>query len=191
MCCHSAACQHPVYISFVTSGRNDKITRPTESAAYEKKIHVAFEISLVLKGLFALGQIIGGVIALFINRQLLLSIVSILTEEELAEDPHDLVANYLLDSAQSVTIGTQIFVAVYLLSHGAIKLWLITGLLRQKLWYYPTSIIVFGLFILYQLYRFSFTHSVWLLLISAVDIIVIALTWHEYKYLNRVLRPPI
>nr|WP_258171938.1 DUF2127 domain-containing protein [Burkholderia contaminans] len=44
--------------------------------------------------------------------------------------------------------------------------------------------IVFGLFIGYQVYRFTFTHSVWLLLVTALDIVVIALTWHEYRYLR-------
>ena len=138
------------------------------------------------KGLFALGEIVGGVVALFLNRESLLRVMSVLTQEELAENPHDLVANYLLNSAQTLTIGTQMFVALYLLSHGGVKLWLIIGLWHERLWYYPTALIVFGVFIVYQLYRFSFTHSVWLLLISAVDVVVIALTWHEYKYLRRL-----
>ena len=125
---------------------------------------------------------------MFVTKDFLLKTVSVLTQEELAEDPRDLIANYLLHSAQNLSIGTQLFVALYLLGHGSIKLWLIIGLLRQKLWYYPTAILVFGLFIVYQLYRFNFTHSVWLLLITLVDVIVIALTWHEYKYLRRLLR---
>jgi uncharacterized membrane protein len=70
------------------------------------------------------------------------------------------------------------------LSHGVVKLWLIIGLLRQKLWYYPLAAAVFGLFIVYQLYRYSFTNSLWLLVLSAVDVAVIALTWHEYRYLR-------
>jgi uncharacterized membrane protein len=163
---------------------------PTKNLAREEKMHLAFEISLVLKGLFALGQITGGIVAFFVSKEFLLRTVSVLTQEELAEDPHDLVANYLLHSAQSLTIGTQVFLALYLLSHGGIKLWLIIGLLREKLWYYPTAIVIFGLFIVYQLYRFSFTHSAWILLVTAVDIIVIALTWHEYKYLHRVSYRP-
>jgi uncharacterized membrane protein len=154
--------------------------------AKEKQIHLAFEISLLLKGTFALGQIIGGIIAFFVTKEFLLKTVSVLTQEELAEDPHDLIANYLLHSAQNMSFGAQLFVALYLLSHGSIKLWLIIGLLREKLWYYPTAIVVFGLFIVYQLYRFSFTQSLWLVLVTAVDVIVIGLTWHEYKYLRRV-----
>jgi len=152
----------------------------------EKNIHLAFEISLLLKGVFALGEIIGGVVAFFVTKEFLLKTVGVLTQEELAEDPQDLIANYLLHSTQNFSISTQYFVALYLLSHGGIKLWLIIGLLCEKLWYYPTAIIVFGLFIVYQQYRFSFTHSLWLLLITAVDVIVIGLTWHEYRYLRRL-----
>ena len=155
----------------------------------EKNIHLAFEISLWLKGLFALGEIIGGVVVLFVTRSVLLKTVAVLTQEELTEDPHDLIVNYLLHTAQNLSISAQVFVAFYLLSHGGIKLWLIIGLLREKLWYYPTGIVVFTLFIVYQLYRFSFTHSVWLMLITAVDLVVIALTWNEYKHLRNVLYP--
>jgi uncharacterized membrane protein len=154
----------------------------------ERRIHLAFEISLGLKGLFAVGEIIGGAVALFVSRGFLLRTVSVLTAEELTEDPRDLVANYLLHSAQSLTTGTQIFVALYLLSHGAIKLWLVIGLLRERLWYYPTAMVVFALFIVYQLHRFTFTHSAWLVMVTAVDIVVVALTWHEYGYLRRIFR---
>jgi uncharacterized membrane protein len=43
---------------------------------------------------------------------------------------------------------------------------------------------VFALFIVYQLYRFAFTHPIWLLAVTALDVIVIALTWHEWWYLK-------
>lgn len=154
----------------------------------EKYVHFAFEASLWIKGIFALIEISGGVAAYFVTQQFLVEIASAVTQGELTEDPHDLVANYLLHSAQNLSIGAQNFTAFYLFSHGAIKLWLIVGLLREKLWYYPTAMVVFGLFILYQLYRFGSTHSLLLLLITAVDVVVIALTWHEYRYLLRRTR---
>ena len=97
------------------------------------------------------------------------------TREEFAEDPHDLVANLLLHSVQHLSVGAQKFAAIYLLAHGVIKLWLIIGLPQETLWYYPVSMAVFGLFIVYQLYRSSFTHSIWLLLITALDVVILAL----------------
>jgi uncharacterized membrane protein len=71
---------------------------------------------------------------------------------------------------------TQHFAAYYLLGHGVVKLWLIVGLLKMRLWYYPVAIVVFGLFAVYQLYRFSFTHSLSLVLITVLDLAVTVLT---------------
>ena len=153
----------------------------------EKRIHLIFQVSLFLKGAFAIFEIAGGILAYVVPQQFVLNVVAVLTQGELAEDPRDVVANYLLHTAQHLSVGARHFAAAYLFSHGAVKLWLILGLLREKLWYYPTAMVIFGLFIVYQLYRFSFTHSVFLLLITVLDLVVIALTWHENMYLRRQL----
>jgi uncharacterized membrane protein len=151
----------------------------------EKNLHLAFEISLIFKGIFALLEIAGGVLAYFITQQFLLRLVLAITQEELTEDPHDIVARLLLQSAQDFSISAQHFTAFYLLSHGIIKALVIAGLLRGILWFYPLAIAVFAFFVVYQLYRFNFTHSIWLLFITLVDIIVIWLTWHEYNFLRK------
>jgi uncharacterized membrane protein len=114
--------------------------------------------------------------------------VTALTQEELTEDPRDFIAHYLVESAGQLSVSTQHFAALYLLSHGIIKSWLIVGLLRNKLWYDPIAIIVFIFFVAYQIFRFQITHSIWLLAITAVDVVVIALTWHEYWYLRQLRR---
>lgn len=151
----------------------------------EKNLHLAFEITLILKGIFALLEIIGGILAYFMTQELLLRLVVAITQEELTQDPRDFVARYLLQSAQDFSVSSQHFTSVYLLSHGIIKIFLVAGLLRKKFWFYPLAIIVFVLFILYQFFRFSVTHSFWLLVITLLDVIVIWLTWHEYRYLRR------
>jgi uncharacterized membrane protein len=135
----------------------------------EKRIHLFFEVSLFLKGAFALLEMIGGLLTYFIPKHFVVGLIATLTQSELAEDPRDLVANYFLHAAQHISVGAQHFAAIYLLSHGAVKLWLIVGLLRERLWYYPTALVVFGLFIVYQLYRFSFTHSPFLIFLTVVD----------------------
>jgi len=40
------------------------------------------------------------------------------------------------------------------------------------------------LFLVYQIYRYSHTHSVWLLALSILDLFVIVLTWLEYQRLR-------
>jgi uncharacterized membrane protein len=153
----------------------------------EKTTHVLFQLSLLCKAVFAAAETLAGIGAFFVTQQFVFTLVERLTRAGLFQHPHDLIANYLYTSAQHFSLSTRNFTAAYLLSHGVIKLWLIVGLLRERLWYYPLAIAVFGLFVVYQLYRFNLSHSPWLVLITLVDIVVIGLTWHEYRYVRRSL----
>jgi uncharacterized membrane protein len=151
----------------------------------EKNVRRAFEVSLVLKGILAILEILGGVLVYFVTQEFLLKLILAFTKQEFIEDPDDTLARYLIQFAQDFSVNSRLFVSFYLLSHGIVKLFLIVGLMRRKLSYYPAAILVFTLFIVYQLYRFSFTHSIWLLLITLLDAVVIWLTWHEYKLIRR------
>jgi uncharacterized membrane protein len=150
----------------------------------EKNIHRAFELGLILKGIFALLEILAGVGAYFIDQNFLLNLVLAVFHDELKGDPHDFVANILVQAAQNFSIGTQLFISLYLLANGVTKVVLITGLLHGKLGFYPAAIVVFVLFVVYQVYRYSFTGSIWLLLLTMVDVAVIWLTWREYRYMR-------
>jgi uncharacterized membrane protein len=150
----------------------------------EKVLHVTFEWALFFKGVFAVAETVTGIGAFLVTNSMLLDAARALTREELIEDPRDLVANYVLSAAQHFSGSTAHFLGLYLISHGAIKLGLILALWRQRLAAYPLAIIVFGSFIVYQLYRFAITRSVGLVVLTAVDALVIALTWHEYRYLR-------
>jgi len=146
----------------------------------ERRVRQIFNISILLKGAHALIECIGGLSLAFVSTSTITSLVDSLTQEELIEDPNDYVATHLLSLAQNFTIGTKHFYAVYLLSHGIIKVFLVIGLLRNKLWAYPVSLVVLGLFIVYQLYRFSYTHGFGLIVLTVFDVVVIGLIWHEY-----------
>lgn len=150
----------------------------------EATLRTLFRLSLFFKGALSLLEIVGGALAYFVTQSYLLHVVVAVTQEELTEDPHDFVANHLVAAASGVSIGAQHFAAFYLLSHGIVKTYLIVGLLREKLWYYPVAIVAFLGFVAYQLLRFHLTHSAWLLVLTVIDIVVIWLTWHEYRYLR-------
>jgi len=153
----------------------------------EHRVHKIFEISLLLKGAHALIECIGGIVLAFINTASIQSFAEKLTRGELLEDQHDFLATHLLRLAQNTSISTQHFYAFYLLSHGLVKVLLVVSLLRNKLWAYPVSLVVLGLFILYQLYRFSHTHGLGLIFLTAFDLVVMVLIWHEYRLVRRHL----
>lgn len=154
----------------------------------EHRIRQIFVVSVLLKGAHAVIEILGGAALALISTTTIAKLVDALTQDELIEDPNDFIATHLLAWAQGFSVATKNFYALYLLSHGIVKLLLVIGLLRNKLWAYPASLVVFGLFVVYQLYRYSYTGGVGLILLSALDIVVIGLIWHEYRLVRQYSR---
>ncbi len=117
-----------------------------------------FKIGLVLKGLDGILEVAGGILLLFLTPHAIEHVVRVLTAHELSEDPHDLVARYLLHTAAHLTKGTTLFGAIYLLSHGVAKIVLVALVLKDKLWAYPWLIALLLAFIGYQLYQIIAVH---------------------------------
>lgn len=140
---------------------------------------------MVLKGLHALIEIAGGLALYVVSAASIQHWVQALTQIELTEDPRDFIASHLMMAAQHLSVSSQNFYAFYLLAHGLIKIVLVAGLLREKLIAYPASLVALIAFILYQLYRYSYTHSFGLLVLTLFDLIVIVLVWHEWRVLKR------
>ncbi len=149
-----------------------------------KIIHNAFKVGILLKGLNGFLEIIGGMLLFFISPKTLYYLVRLITQSELSEDPKDRLANFLVQTARDFSVSSQIFGGFFLLSHGLIKIFLIIALFKKKLWAYPLAIVVFGMFIIYQMYRYSLSHSGWMIFLSILDIFVIALTYLEYLNLK-------
>jgi len=160
-----------------------------ETTKQKNIVHVSFEIALLLKGLNGLAEIIGGISLLFLSPGRLDWLTHFLTHHELTEDPRDVVANFLIHLSSGFSVGTQHFFVFYLMSHGIIKCFLIFMLWRKKLWAYPLSILVFILFIAYQVYRYTLTQSAFLIVLTIFDLVMIALTYLEYKRIQSTAVP--
>ncbi|MEJ2702886.1 MAG: DUF2127 domain-containing protein [Sedimentisphaerales bacterium] len=152
----------------------------------EKLWHVLFLVGIFFKGLDGVLESLGGLVLLFLNHTSLMKYVNDVTflfHEELTERPPDAIFQYLLNVAH-VSENTQLFAGIYLVGHGAIKMAIVAGLYFKRLWVYPLAEGVLGLFIVYQLYRFTHTYSILLLFLSVVDAAVILLIYKEYKRLK-------
>jgi len=145
------------------------------------KIHIAFEIGVILKGINGLLELIGGILLLWMGPSTIQNILTRLTQNELSKDPHDFIATHLREAAHHLSANAQVFAAIYLLAHGVIKALLVYGLLRDQLWAFPTGIAVFGAFGIYQIYRYAIAPSGWLIALTVLDVAVILLTWAEWR----------
>ena len=128
-------------------------------------IHLFFTISVMVKGLDGVLETVGGTLLFFVSPQRIYYIVKLITHDELVEDPRDIVANYLLHSAQHLSFSAKTFGAIYLLGHGIIKAGLVSALLLRQRWAYPAAIVAFLLFLVYQIYRYTVTHAPELLIL--------------------------
>jgi uncharacterized membrane protein len=158
--------------------------KPKEHAIRKRKEDLTdrvFHVSLLLKGLDGLLECIGGIFLLLIKPEQINSWARSLTEGELSRDPHDFIANHILNTAHELTGASLLFGALYLLSHGVVKLVLVIEVLRDHLWAYTALIVVTVLFVVYQVYRMADEFSLGLFVLTIFDLVIIYLTQKEYR----------
>ena len=158
----------------------------TKRPPQQRVLHYLFELGVSLKFLNGFLEVIGGVLLFFSTPESLSKLAATLLTNELLEDPKDLVANTLLHAVQSLSASTQIFASAYLLVHGIAKVGLVIALWRKKLWAYPLAGVVLVLFTAYQVYLFTHSRSLFQLVLTVVDVVILLLLWSEYR---RVAQP--
>ena len=148
----------------------------------EDTLRGLFRASLFLKGAHSLIEVMAGLLLYALPHEAITAFVRRLTWAELMEDPGDLVANALRHAAEGFGGDTQSFAAWYLFSHGAIKLSLVVAVLANRAWAYPAFIAATIGFVLYQLYLMRLGLTLPLVLITLIDLVVLGLAIHEYRY---------
>ncbi len=108
------------------------------------------------------------------------SILYSFLSHEIIEDPNDFLIRVVYPFLESHTFTVTYFLAAYLFFWGIIDIFLSFYILRHKLWAFPVGIVLISLFVLYEIYRFTHTHSLFLAFIIIVDSFIIWLTYREY-----------
>jgi uncharacterized membrane protein len=147
----------------------------------KKILHAGFELGILLKGIHAALEVVGGFLLLFVSPDFLHRVIEFLTKKELAEDPKDLISNLLLHAGARYSTSAQHFGVNYLLSHGGIQIIIVLLLWRKKLWAYPLAVAALVYFIVYQSVRWTRTHSWFLVFLTVLDAAIIWLTIVEYR----------
>ncbi len=141
----------------------------------------AYEIGIFFKGFDGVLELIGGTLLLVLHPAQIGKITAALTQHELSEDPHDFVATHLLHYSHTLAAGHTVFAALFLLTHGLVKVVLVACLLLNKLWAYPWALAVLGIFLIYQAYQMWVAPSVGMGFLTVIDIVVLWLIWREWQ----------
>lgn len=144
--------------------------------------HELFEAGVLLKALNSLWETAAGLYVLSSVHPVLKSWFVFFSREEFLGSYDEAVFQFISDHLNQLSISTKNFVGMYLLFHGLLNMFIAYNLYKNRLWAYPVSIGLTGLFLTYQGYRLFTNYSLILLCITIFDIAFIVLTWHEYQY---------
>jgi uncharacterized membrane protein len=144
-------------------------------------LKASFRTAITVKGIDGLLEAVGGVLLWFVKPESLGGSLQGIFQHELSRDAHDFIAAHLLHASEKFAHSDPLFASIYLFSHGLIKAMLSAFLWMNELWAYPLAIGVFSAFSVYQVYRFTHTHSITLLLLTVFDLLIVYLTWEEYR----------
>ncbi|WP_022879097.1 DUF2127 domain-containing protein [Microbacterium sp. B19] len=153
----------------------------------ERILDLVFLIGVLFKGIDGLLETVGGILLLVISPDRLVSAANAATARELAEDPHDVIANLLVHGVAHLNAGSKTFIAAYLLLHGVVKLAIVIALLIGSRGVYPWAMAALGAFVLFQLFELVRSPSIGVVVLTLLDILIIWLTWREWRR-NRELR---
>lgn len=151
-----------------------------------KWLHWLFEASLILKGMFAAAESLGGLGLLLTPNISIINFVGWLTSYDLAQEPDADMAQWVQHLTQSFPIQVQHFYAFYLLGHGAVKFVMVIMLARRILWAYPGAMALLAGFVIYQMTEFVTRGSYTFLLLSVFDTVMIVLVFREWNVLKMV-----
>jgi len=152
-----------------------------DGSVKERILDLVFLIGVLFKGIDGLAELVGGIALLLVTPGKLIGVAADLTAAESAEDPHDLLANLLLNGVVHLDSGGKTFLAAYLLLHGVVKLAIVVALLIGSRRIYPWAIAALGLFLIFQIYEMFTQPSVGVAVLTVFDAIIIWLTWREWR----------
>lgn len=147
----------------------------------EKTSSKLFSISMWWRIVYGVMRIFFGLALLKVIGAPLIEIITSIMEHELMSKSPDIIYTFISSLLTEHNFSVTYFLSFYFIFWGSVDIFLSYHLLKDNLWAFPISMVLICLFIIYSLFRFTFTHSLILLGVVVLDIIILFLINQEYK----------
>jgi uncharacterized membrane protein len=157
-----------------------------DTIRHSKYFELIYRIGVAIKGMDGLVELIAG-LALVISPSIVHTILMNLMGRAQVHDGKAfyVISEYIARLDNDLTKSGLLFLTIFLIGHGVVKLVLVYCLLRRYIHAYPYALSVLCLFLLYQLYVLvQDPLSIGMWLFTILDIVIIWLVWGEYKDLK-------
>lgn len=144
-----------------------------------------YKIGVGLKGFDGLVELLTG-ITLWISPSLVHTILSAIASEfgERQGGVFQFIAVNIARVDSDLAHSGIVFLVLFLITHGLVKLVLVYCLLREIIKAYPAALTILVLFLVYQLYILVVQPSIGMVLFTILDAVIIWLVWGEYQDLK-------
>ncbi|MDB5184179.1 MAG: hypothetical protein JWO07_860 [Candidatus Saccharibacteria bacterium] len=157
-----------------------------EKIRHSKWFDLAYRIGVGIKGLDGLAELVAGIELLVSPGVLHRILTGVVTH---AQQHHGTIYHfvevYVARLDKDLSHSGVLFLVIFLLGHGIVKLVLVYCLFRRIVWAYPYALIVLVLFMIYQVYVIILdpgSLGLWFFLV--LDIVIIYLVYGEWKDLK-------
>ena len=147
----------------------------------KSSLHKLFKLVVLIKGIDGILDILIGLFISFTSLHFIRNSISNLFRPELIEDPSDKISSYLFHVFQNASINTKIFWIFYLMAHGIVKILLALALFKGTKKEHTIALFILALVSIYEIYRFTHTHSIILLIAIIFDSLIFILAIKENK----------
>lgn len=157
----------------------------TKSAKANELFERIYKIGIGIKGFDGLVELLAG-LALLISPKIVHNILAGLSGE-LGEGhvrTFNFIAEYVARLDTELAKSGLVFLILFLIIHGLVKLVLVYCLLKEIVSVYPTALAILGAFLVYQAYVFVINPTIGMALFTILDAVIIWLVWGEYRELR-------
>ena len=154
----------------------------------EKTIYELFRLSILLKAIGSIGEMVTGFAIAFIPGSLVIGVANYLSRGSVGgTDLDDMISHTLVGFAHTFAANptVNLFLGGYLFIRGLVQFLIVIALFKNKVWAYPALIIVLLIIIATQLYAIYVSHSITASIVTVIDIITIFLVAHEYSIVQK------
>jgi len=149
------------------------------------KFERVYKIGMAIKGFDGIVEFIVGVLLVAAPGVLHFLLGALIGEatEHTSRTAH-FIAQYIARIDVDLAKSSTVFLAVFLISHGLVKIILVYCLLKEILWVYPYALAVLIGFLVYQVFLTVLHPTIGTVILCILDIIIVALVWDEWRRLK-------
>jgi uncharacterized membrane protein len=148
-------------------------------------LQILFNISIVLKGVDGLIELIGGVLFAILEKEVILKLIIDFLSYDLFKIPNKTVLELATTVSHDLDTSIRNFIIAVLIGNGFIKIAFAIGLLLRKMFIFPISIIFLIGLLIYQIIQTFYTPSLYLIFFNLFDFAVIVVIWLQYIHLKK------